>query len=254
MNVYNEIISGGFEGSRFTNSRSDVRGGSSRLNSNKQHKAYYTKLAFISPEAGGVFNSYDLPDKMNKLISVVHAVDAIQGTYSATLGLNSNAIRIPIERDVDKISLFANNENRGRYLGDSPTSTASADENQYNPNNLAFFVIGEKGFLSGTGQLPQKPPLNIMYLRYPGAVKESGLKVFNNPSLSVEQVNGTSPSSGFDNYVINDATSLNFDLPEAFLGDIVNEMAKLIGVQLEETMVYQYGSAEEVGNEKKQLN
>ena len=55
-------------------------------------------------------------------------------------------------------------------------------------------------------------------------------------------------------YVINDADSYNFDVPSAFLSEVVNEVAKLVGVQLEESMVYQYGAAEEAGKETKQIN
>ena len=267
MNVYNEIMSGGFEGTRLTNSRSDVRGASSRLNSNKQHKSYYTSIASLVPDSNPVTpNAYVLPEKMNKAISVLHTLSS-NGSQVSTFDIDFNSVRIPIERDFDKIYLIRKNLDRGLYLGEmnytsgavlsgqAAVAPSEQDPSIVNPNNIVFFINDKMGYLMGApNYLFTYPNLNLTYLRYPGSVKESGLKVVNNPSLGVNQVNAPDPYSGFDNFVINDANSFNFDLPEAFLGDIVNEMAKLIGVQLEETMVYQYGAAEEAGNEKKQLN
>jgi hypothetical protein len=237
MNVYNEIVSGGFEASRFSNSRSDVRGGSSRLNSNKQHRSYYTKIVKLIPESN-LETTYKLPMKMNKALSV----SILNDTGLSEFFGGKDGLMIPIERDIEKFSMFSRAK-ASRGLPNTSVSGTSSVIN--NPNNAAFFIVDGNGILTKTSD-DAAPDLAFTYLRYPGSVLESGKKVSNNPSLAIKG-SGTSA-------IVDDSSSFNFDLPEAFLGDIVNEMAKLIGVQLEETMVYQYGSAEEIGNEKKQLN
>ena len=60
-------------------------------------------------------------------------------------------------------------------------------------------------------------------------------------------------SDGVQEYVVEDQTSLNFDLPDQFLPDVIAEMAKMIGIQLGETGVFQYGNNENTAKEQPNL-
>lgn len=231
MNVYNEIMSGGFEGTRMTTSRSDVKGASSRLNSNKQHKAFYIEYATLQNTNNNVF---DLPANVNKVLTA--NVDA------APEDLIDGPIRIPVDYNADKIDLFSR-----RQSGRGHDTAASASELM----NCVFVVAGRRAFV---GPLSSSDDILISYYRNPGSITESGLTQSIQPSLSFDIVPVQTLDGTVNEYVVNDAASANFDLPTVFLGEVISEMAKLIGVQLEESMVYQYGAAEEQGNEKKQLN
>lgn len=90
----------------------------------------------------------------------------------------------------------------------------------------------------------------LNYLRLPGSFTYEGNKSFNPPSLSFVSDSVTVSGSGIVEYFVNEEGSLNFDLPEQFLPDVVNEMAKMIGIQLEEPAVFQYGNNENVAREQ----
>ena len=234
MNVYNEIMSAGFEGSRFTNSRSDVGGASSRLNSFKGHRDFYLELEVLENDGNGFFQLPANANKVEECWATISIADAVSGA----------AVRIPVSHDSRKAGYFAGS-NTARGI----RSTNTSDQSKL--MNSAFFVRGRSGILTNVSG---STDVTISYYRTPGSITESGLQQPAQPSLSFEIMPVITLDGEVNEYVVQDDSSFNFDLPDVFLPDLVNEVAKLVGVQLEETMVYQYGGAEEVGNEKKQLN
>ena len=123
MNVYNEIMNGAFEASRFTTSRSDVRGTSSKLNSNKQHRSFYMSTVMLENDTD---NQFLLPVDCNKVVS------AYKTNTISEVG-KSNVIPIPISFDFEKSGLYR----RGRYFG---VDTTASDDTRF--LNMAAFVSG----------------------------------------------------------------------------------------------------------------
>ena len=234
MNVYNEIMSSGFEGSRFTNSRSDVSGASSRMNSFKKHRDFYLEFELIESDGSGIFA---LPQNANK-VEECYLSNTIADVVSGS------AKKIPLSQDSRQAGLFLR-ANSGRGV----SNTTSVDSRVMNG---CFFVRGRNGILANAGS--SNLPIVISFYRSPGSLSDTWLPQLIHPSLSFEILPVDTLYGTVNEYVVQDESSMNFDLPSVFLPDLVNEISKLVGVQLEESMVYQYGAAEEVGNEKKQLN
>mgnify|MGYP003135441434 FL=1 len=232
MNVYNEIMNGAFEASRFTTSRSDVRGTSSKLNSNKQHRSFYMSTLMIENDSQ---NQFLLPVDCNKVVS------AYKTNTPSQVG-SSSVIPIPISFDFEKAGLYK----KGRYASVAAPTT---DDTKF--LNLAAFVSGRTVKVPG---LNASEDITIEYYRSPGSFSPNGVLSSLKPALSFDVIDLPTLDGTVSEYVINDADSYNFDVPPAFLSEVVNEVAKLVGVQLEESMVYQYGAAEEAGKETKQIN
>ena len=232
MNVYNEIMNGSFEASRFTTSRSDVRGTSSKLNSNKQHRSFYISTQIIENDGNRQFL---LPVDCNKVVAVYKTED-LENVGGA------RDLPIPISFDFEKAGLHE----RGRY-GSIPAGTTDDQE-----------FLNSVAFISGrTIKMPAasaSEDITIEYYRSPGSFSPSGLLASLKPALSFDVIDLPTLDGTVSEYVINDANSYNFDIPSVFLSEVVNEVAKLVGIQLEESMVYQYGAAEEAGKETKQIN
>ena len=232
MNVYNEIMNGSFEASRFTNSRSDVRGTSSKLNSNKQHRSFYISTQLLENDSN---NQFLLPVDCNKVVAVYRTEDP------ENVG-QSNILPTPISYDFEKSGLHQ----KSRY------SDISASTNE------AAKVLNTAAFVSGRtiklGAASSNEDIIVDYYRSPGSFSSSGILSSLKPALSFDIIDVPTLEGTVSEYVINDADSYSFDIPSVFLSEVVNEVAKLVGVQLEESMVYQYGAAEETGKETKQIN
>ena len=232
MNVYNEIMNGSFEASRFTTSRSDVRGTSSKLNSNKQHRSFYISTEILENDGNSQFL---LPVDCNKVVAVYKTADI------ENVGKAQN-LPIPISFDLEKAGLHE----KGRYA----TLTPGTNSNQEFLNSVAF-VSGR------TIKIPAfstSENIAVEYYRSPGSFSPSGILASLKPALSFDVIDVATLEGTVSEYVIDDSASYNFDIPSVFLSEVVNEVAKLVGVQLEEAMVYQYGSVEEMGKETKQIN
>ena len=93
----------------------------------------------------------------------------------------------------------------------------------------------------------------LNYLRLPGSVRFNGKYSSAPPSLGFQNQYINVGSDGVQEYVVEDQTSLNFDLPDQFLPDVIAEMAKMIGIQLGETGVFQYGNNENTAKEQPNL-
>lgn len=234
MNVYNEIMSSGFEGSRFTSSRSDVSGASSRLNSFKKHRDFYLEFEVLSNDGNGFF---ELPANANK-------VEECWLGDNITNVVSGSANKVPVSFDSKRAWHF-NQPSTGRGIYSSNGTQGAA------LMNSSFFIRGKNGILTNQSTTAD---VVVSFYRSPGSITDSGLVQSAQPSLSFEVLPVLTLDGEVNEYVVQDDSSFNFDLPDVFLSDVVNEIAKLIGVQLEEAMVYQYGASEELGNEKKQLN
>lgn len=232
MNVYNEIMGTSFESSRFTTSRSDVRGTSSKANSNKQRRSFYISTEYL--ENDGTSN-FSLPVDCNKVVAVYKGADPADVA-------SSSKVSIPISYDFEKAGLWS----QSRY----GSIDSASGQGQVAMNNAAF-VSGSSIKVDINSSTED---IILEYYRSPGSFSPSGIQSSFNPSLSFTVIDVPTLDGTVSEYVIDDSSSYNFDLPAVFLSEVVNEVAKLVGVQLEESMVYQYGAAEEMGKEKKEIN
>ena len=108
---------------------------------------------------------------------------------------------------------------------------------------MVAYVSGERVHIAGASS---GTTCFVKFIRTPGSIGYSGGRIEAQPSISFS---ASSDDTALTTYEINDSSSFNFDLPPSFHSEVVNEMAKLIGVQLEETGVYSYGVSEETSKE-----
>lgn len=226
MNVYNEIVAKELMSASVSRSQRD----SSFRERSKQHLSYFETDYSTTGTTGGVFL---LPGDCN----YVKYISYQQNTSEYYQSTTSSFREVEIEYDLKRFNLL-------RQSNVSSINTL-ADTNSV---MLVAYVSDEKVHVAG-GNTGAK--YFVRYVRTPGSVGYSGSRNEAQPSLSFI-ASGT--VTGASLYEIDDSSSLNFDLPPAFHSEVVNEMAKLIGIQLEETGVYSYGVSEETAKEAPKNN
>jgi hypothetical protein len=86
--------------------------------------------------------------------------------------------------------------------------------------------------------------INLRYYKLPqGIVPNTGAKTAASPSFGY-----TSTVAGVETY--NSANSVDFELPEHYFTELVNEVCVLAGVNLRDSDVYNYGSTETTKDER----
>ena len=86
--------------------------------------------------------------------------------------------------------------------------------------------------------------INLRYYKLPqGIVPDTGAKTSSSPTFGY-----TSSVAGVETY--NSANSVDFELPEHYFTEIVNEICVLAGVNLRDRDVYTYGSTETTKDER----
>lgn len=85
--------------------------------------------------------------------------------------------------------------------------------------------------------------IRVSYYKYPqGIVPTTGAKSVSLPSYGYTTTNGVN--------INNPATSIDFELPDHYVPELVSELAKLIGINLRDKDVYTYGQSEEIKKAK----
>jgi hypothetical protein len=86
--------------------------------------------------------------------------------------------------------------------------------------------------------------IRVSYYKYPqGVVPNTGVKSVSLPNYQYNT------SSGL--HVFDAANSIDFELPDHYVPELVVELAKLIGINLRDKDVFQYGQAEELQKKTK---
>ena len=86
--------------------------------------------------------------------------------------------------------------------------------------------------------------IRVSYYKYPqGIVPNTGAKSVSLPSYQYNTSSGV--------HVFDAANSIDFELPDHYVPELVVELAKLIGINLRDKDVFQYGQAEELQKKTK---
>ena len=218
MNVYNDIMNLAVDAKKIA--RADVVGPTSAKAKAKILAAYYKESATIALSQGIGLPPGDMSEPLS--------ASASQGSEEANMTGQGTPASFLFDRQ--KLEYL----NSSYYLG-GPGST----------NPVVYITNKELIVLPTT-----TTSLYLNYLRLPGSVTYNNNYSTSPPSLGFEQAYATVAGSGIQEYEIDDQQSLNFDLPDQFLPDIVAEMAKMIGIQLGEMGVFQYGNNENIAKEQ----
>lgn len=217
MNVYNDIMNLSIDAKKIA--RADVQGPTSAKAKAKILEAYYAENANISLSQG----IGSPPGDMSEPLSA-----AAGGGSEAQKATGQN---VPASFVFDRKKLeYLNNSS---YLGAPNVS-----------NPVVYITNSELIVLPTTTS-----SLYLNYLRLPGSVTFNGNYSTSPPSLGFSGVYTSVGNDGVTEFQVDDQDSLNFDLPDQFLPDVVAEMAKMIGIQLGEMGVFQYGNNENVVKE-----
>jgi hypothetical protein len=226
MNVYNEILAKELMSSSVSRSQRD----SSFRERSKQQLAFFET---DYQDTGSSLGVYDLPSNCNYVNYLSYGTTSSQ--YYGVPG--SGAQEVEIEYDLNRF----NRLRRSKISKSSHVVGASS--------------IMLVAYVSGTQvHVANGSPGSVLYVKYtrtPGSVSYTGFETTAQPSLSFISSSDLTASASYE---IDDSASLNFDLPPSFHSEVVNEMAKLIGIQLEETGVYSYGVSEETAKEAPKNN
>lgn len=217
MNVYNDIMNLSVDAKKIA--RADIQGPTSAKAKAKILEAYYKESQDITISQGVGTPPGDLSEPLSA------------SAGSGTEANKSTGTQTPVSFVFDRQKIeYLNNSS---YLG-GPTTT----------NPVAYVTSSEVIVLPTT-----ITSLYLNYLRLPGSIRYNGNYSSAPPSLGFQNQYVSIGADGVQEYVVDEQTSLNFDLPDQFLPDVIAEMAKMIGIQLGETGVFQYGNNENTANE-----
>lgn len=218
MNVYNDVL--GMSSDAKMMNKVDIQGPTSLKAKARITEGFFRKSATISLTQGVGNVPADFCKPLSAAVS------------SGSAKQNQTGANTPVSFLFDRQKLEYLNSST--YLG-GPSSA----------NPVAYISDSEIVCLPTT-----TTSIYLNYLRLPGSINYSGSLSFNPPSLAFDPSTTTVASGGVVEYYVDEEASLNFDLPEQFLPDVVNEMAKMIGIQLEEVPMFQYGNNENTAKEQ----
>lgn len=212
MNIYNDIMNLSVDAKKI--SKTDIQGPTSAKAKARILEAYYKDSQDITLSNGLGTPPGDMSEPLS--VSVAAGSEAQKATGQT----------VPASFLFDRQKLeYLNNSS---YLG-GPTK-----------DNPVVYINNKEVVVLPT--TVTKVYLN--YLRLPGSIRFNGSYSPSTPSLGFQNQYVAVGTSGVQEYIIDDQTSLNFDLPDQFLPDVIAEMAKMIGIQLGEIGVFQYGNNE----------
>ena len=218
MNVFNDIMNLSKDAKALQ--RADIQGPTSLRAKARISEAFYRKAATLNLNSGVGTIPADFCKPLSASIATGSARQKSTGTNVAASFLF----------DRQKLEYL----NTSTYLG-GPSST-----------NPVVYISDSEVIVLPTGTTS----IYLNYLRLPGSFTYTGNRSLNPPALSFSTSSVNVSGSGIVEYLVDEEGSLNFDIPEQFLPDIVNEMAKMIGIQLEEPAVFQYGNNENISREQ----
>tara|TARA_R100001463_G_scaffold51601_2_gene102302 strand:+ start:1287 stop:2075 length:789 start_codon:yes stop_codon:yes gene_type:complete len=226
MNIYNEIMDNSAEAKKIHRASLSSNRGTSEYNKSKTRQAHYFTQKTLITNADGRLT---LPSDFS-FISSMYVKDSSSRSSS---------------EDVDgTIVNFKYDDPAVRERSTKPYSlTTSSDQIDYN----GFFSGGDGIVIKrGINALLNSKQVQFNYYRTPGSIVKGSLTIAQ-PALGVTTLQG-----GIQR--VESYESKHFDLPASQFSEVVAEMAKLIGIQLEENMIYQYGNMEDSQPEKKNFD
>lgn len=218
MNVYNDIMNLSVDAKKIA--RADIQGPTSAKAKAKILEAYYREAQTISLNQGVGSPPGDLSEPLSA---------ALAGGSEEQKETGSNT---PISFIFDRQKLEY--LNTSTYLG-GPTAS-----------NPVIYITNQELIVLPT----DTSSIYLNYLRLPGSITFNGSYSPQPPSLGFQNQYTIVGTDGVQEYVIDEQSSLNFDLPDQFLPDLIAEMAKMIGIQLGEMGVFQYGNNENTAKEQ----
>jgi len=228
MNVYNEIMSSGTFANQLVKSNVDLEGGASAKNRSASNRSYFIKTQKMV-QGGLSFGKLQLPDDFSSLVDLSTSAGGEPG-----FDINQGEIKRVVKMyDMDKYYLMLHS-----YSIQSSAGVFSLP---------FFFAFMEGEYIRVPEMIATSNDFIIRYYRTPGAYSYEGYQVNSTPAIGYF-------TDSYGEVQIDSSTCRNFDLPPSYLSEVVNEMAKLIGIQIEETMVYQYGQQEETSKETPKVN
>lgn len=217
MNVYNDIMNLSVDAKKIA--RADVHGPTSAKSKAKILEAYFREKVVLTITQGIGSPPGDFSEPLS----------AASGTTSEAAADTGTLTPMSFLFDRKKLEYL----NSSTYLGGPGTS------------NPVIYITNSEVVVLPT----DISNVTLNYLRLPGSILSDGARSTSPPSLGFTAFTSTVDNTGVVEYDVDDQTSLNFDLPDQFLPDVVNEMAKMIGVQVEEPPMFQYGNNENVAKE-----
>lgn len=168
------------------------------------------KVTLSSPS--NALGSFTKPADLSRLIGIT--------TFGDWFLDQSTATRIQLVYDEDKIDMI---------LGSSISTPTEASPVALISSDISVFPTSIR-------------KIKVRYYKTPeGLSATSGL-----PTASLPKFGYTVDSNGYELYDV--STSVDFELPDHYVPDLVSEVAKMIGVNLRQEDIYQYANAEQLKN------
>lgn len=216
-NVYNEIMSTSDDARKSSRSFISSESGTSSKNKSRTRQSFYIKTNKTPLDDS---NSINVPSDFGSFHSLFVPTDSAAEDSGGTV-----------------VNLFYDDSIRHRSVKPYSLTTSSTSAQK---ESKAFLVGSKIEFMDAFAT-----DVIFRYYRTPGSFNK-GIQTPMFPAIGYSQVGAT--------YTIDPDMSRHFDVPPTHFSEVVNEMAKLIGVQLEESMIYQYGQIEESQPEQKTID
>jgi len=182
------------------------------------------------------YHQYDLPDNFNRVVEVNYFPPGAEFTADDPAGTATEDHEvIPIEVIEDHSKLQAVLSSRlARPSLSNPICYITFNRIEVYPYGLA-----KNWDTTGSADEADETRIDFVYYKNPEGINAvSGSRTVATPKFSYTVVNNKEVYSA--------SGSVDFELPEHYVMDLVIEMAKLIGVNLKDREVFQHGSQEDV--------
>jgi hypothetical protein len=168
-------------------------------------------LAMFSKSSGAITRTsgshFAKPDDLSKIITVK--------THGSILMDVSSSVTIPVEYDEEKLEYILKS-NLSKPTEDNPVAFLD-DEIMVFPDSIK--------------------KINVRYYKQPEGLNAStGARTVSTPTFGFTTTNNKE--------VYQASTSVDFELPEHYVPEIVEEMARLIGVTLRDANIYNYAETQ----------
>ena len=227
MNIYNEIMDNSDEAKKSHRASISSKRGTSNYNKSKTKQAFFLVKKEMTTSTNGLI---PVPNDFSFFSSAF-----VSNSFTAISG--DGQVGAPVHMMYD--------DPNERYRSSRPYSlTSSKEEGSLDYN--AFFDSSDRIVIKNAAGVASQKGVTLNYYRVPGSIvkgEQSPLQ----PSLGVKYLPGNTER-------IESFESRHFDLPSSQFSEVVAEMAKLVGIQIEESMIYQYGQAEDSQPEKKNFD
>ncbi len=171
----------------------------------KEDLALFSKSSGAIPRTSG--SHFAKPDDLAKIITVK--------THGSILMDVSSSVTVPVEYDEEKLEYILSS-NLSKPTEDNPVAFLD-DEIMVFPTSIK--------------------KINVRYYKQPeGLLATTGARTVSMPTFGFTVVNNKETYAA--------ASSIDFELPEHYIPEIIEEMARLIGVTLRDANIYNYAETQ----------